>query len=266
MKRIIFVFACLLFTNPLWSQKTERQQKVEKRVERDYKPSQNNNSGSTGGNQTIIVTPQPMYHDNFYFNNPYRLDYPYYDYRYNRYDYRWRGNVNTPRTTVSVNNPQDIKAGIGLVTSINRDLPPTVGLRLKLGGEQTYYSFSYQLTGKNPYSHYDNITLDEVLGWNDEFRGTYYDIRLYDIGFHTKVSKSTYMNVMIGNMRYDSYRIYYDELQVLSDGGEYTINGESKNYTLLSVGADYSINDIVLSAGVGIVGPRVLTLGISYKL
>jgi len=267
MRKLFFIVVCVFFTQTTFAQ-TEKQQKVQKRVERDHKPVQNNNNTNNNGNsgRPIIITPSP-YYNSFYFNNPYRFDYPYYDYRYNRYDYRWNSNVNTPRTTVNVGRGAKVRFGLGIVSSVNRQLPLTVGPKIIFGGDKTYFSFSYQLTSKNPYSHYDNITLEDVIGWGDEFLGTFYYVRQYDIGFAGKVSEELAITFTIGNLQYDSYRIYNDEYFVLSDSGEYTINSMVSESVTFAIGADYHINNnIMVTGNVGVVGPKVLSLGLVYQV
>jgi hypothetical protein len=244
-----------------FGQKTERQQKVQKRVERTQKPVPNSNH-STGS--TVIITPRTYYGINSpYYGNVYRDPY-YNDFYYNTW----------PRPAVILNNrpvrrsnqKTDFNFGLGLSGSYNQGLPGIIGPNLILGSDQTYLTFSYQFSPDNPYTHYDNISYEEVLQWQDQYLTNVYEVKMFDVGLATKVKDNWAATIAIGSISYKTYLVYYDELGILSNDGNYTINDGTDSNTILLTGLNYHANNIILSFRYGILGPNKLNIGLTYSL
>ena len=244
-----------------FAQKTEKQQKIQKRVERTHKPAPNSNQSS---GSTVIITPRPYYGINspYYYGNVYRD--PYYN---NFYYNTW------PRPSVTLNtkakrNTNSVKPriGIGISGSYNENLPGVVGPNFIFGGQKTYLTFSYQFSPENPYTHYNNITYEEVLQWQDEFITNVYEVNMFDIGVASMINKKWAATLSIGNMSYKTFYVYNDELGILSNSGLYSINGDSRSQTILLTGVNYHINNIIIAVKYGISGPNKLNIWLSYSL
>jgi hypothetical protein len=264
MRKLFIIAFLFLFMGAAFGQNTERQQKVQKRVERTHKPTTNTNNGSTG-TSTVIINPRPYYGINspYYYGNVYRDPY-YNDFYYNTWP-RPAVILNNRPTTRSKSN-SDFNFGLGLSGSYNQGLPGIVGPNLILGGDQTYLTFSYQFSPDNPYTHYDNISYDEVLQWQDQYLTNVYEVKMFDVGLATKVKDNWAATIAIGSISYKTYLVYYDELEILSNDGNYTINGGTDSNTILLTGLNYHANNIILSFRYGILGPNKLNIGLTYSL
>ena len=170
MKKLLLLVVCVFFTHTTFAQ-SERDQKVQKRVERDNPPPRVTTPTTP---PPVVITPsynpyyQPYYGPynfgpNYYGRNPYRYN--------NRY-YR-RGRVTPPPVVAPVRtkkNRRDDFFALGLASSMFRDRPAPFGGRLSLGSQNVYVFGNYQMSRANRVSHYDNITLADVLLWEDVLR------------------------------------------------------------------------------------------------
>jgi len=254
MKKLLILVVCLFFTHTIFSQ-TERDQKIQKRVERD-----NPTPRVSGGSTPTVGTPQPYYGS--YYN-------PYYNpYRRNRWDRRYYRNprVYTPAPVVVSGGNQQPMFAMGLIGSIMIDQPSSLGVRMNVGGRQMYVFGSFAVSGNNPYSHYDNITLLDVIDWGDEYKFDFNRTSMWDVGIGMRINDKVYPTVAIGSTNIRSYMVYYDELKVLSSDGYYSINGSRKEVFSLTVGVDFHINDyVIINTGLGVSGPPKIVVGTQLK-
>jgi hypothetical protein len=114
----------------------------------------------------------------------------------------------------------------------------------------------------NPHSHYDNITLVDVISWNDDYRQSITTNINWDLGVGMRINKHIYPTVSVGNNKIREYLVYFDELRVLSEDGLYSINGGEKDIFSLTAGVDFHLNKyVVINTALGVAGPPRLTLG-----
>jgi len=254
MKKLLLLVVCLFFTHTTFSQ-TEKEQKIQKRVERDT-PSPRSSGGST-----TVVTPQPFY-------GPYYNPYPTY-YGRNRWDDRrfYRNSrVYTAAPVVVNNRNQQPMFAMGLIGSIMVDQPSSLGVRMNVGGKQMYVFGSFAVSGNNPYSHYDNVTLLDVFVWGDEYKFDFNRTSMWDVGIGMRINDKVYPTVAIGSTNTRTYMVHYDDLRVLSENGYYSINGSTKEIFSLTVGVDFHLNDyVIINTGLGVSGPPKLVLGTQLK-
>ena len=230
MKKLILFVVCVFFTHTTFAQ-SERDQKINKKVERDNPlPPQN-----TKPPQSVIVQPTPYYNP---YYNPYRNTYPLYQ-RYNRPSV-----IIPPQPLTYQNNPRrESNVDFGLMTTLGlyNSSRPTIGLRGTLGGENYYGIVGWEASARNPYSHYNNISILDVEGWDDE-----------SIGKFTTTNRE--------------YLAFMDEEYVLSPNGKYSINGQTKTLNGLQIGMSYRSKRTITSMDLGLLGPKRLSMGIGLIL
>jgi len=258
MKKLLLLVVCLFFTHTTFSQ-TEKEQKIQKRVERDN-PTPRSSAGTT---QPVVVTPTPYY-------GPYYNPYPRYYYGRNRWDNRryYRNPVvyGSPPVVVGRGRDDRMMFAMGLIGSIMIDQPSSLGVRMNVGGKQMYVFGSFGVSGNNPYSHYDNVTLLDVFVWGDEYKFDFNRTSMWDVGVGMRINDKVYPTVAIGSTNTRSYMVHYDELRVLSSDGYYSINGSRKEVFSLTVGVDFHLNDyVIINTGLGLSGPPKLVLGTQLK-
>lgn len=245
MKKI-FLFLGLIFTVSVFSQ-TERNQKIEKRVERD--------APSPSIPPPYVVTPRP------YVGPYYRPYQPWYNNRYYRNSFYY-GAAPLAGSRTRPYRESDLIFGLGIVSSIMIDEPSTLGIRMMMGGKYLYIFGNYQYSNMNPHSHYDNITLVDVISWNDDYRQSITTNINWDLGVGMRINKHIYPTVSVGNNKIREYLVYFDELRVLSEDGLYSINGGEKDIFSLTAGVDFHLNKyVVINTALGVAGPPRLTLG-----
>lgn len=253
MKKII-LFAVYLFFTHITLAQSERDFKVQKRVERDT-PMNRTPRPSSG-------SPSPYIGPGWDPYRPYYGSYqPWYNNRYYRNSFYY-GTVPVAMSRSRPNRQNDIMFGIGIVSTIMVDEPSTVGVRMMIGGKYIYLFGNYQYSKMNPHSHYDNITLENVISWNDYFRETVTTNVNWDLGIGMRINKKLYPTVSVGNNKVREYLVYYDDYRVLSENGLYSINGGEKDLFSLTAGVDLHLNKfVVLNTALGIAGPARLTIG-----
>jgi hypothetical protein len=256
MKNILFLL-CISFGISLSSQ-TERDQKIQKRVERD------NPSSSTI--RPPVVTPSPYYGPGRFPYQPYYGPYrPWYNNRYYRNSFYY-GSVPVVASRSRVARENDPVFGFGLVSSIIADAPSTVGVRMLIGGKYVYLFGNYQFSKMNPHSHFDNITLVDVINWNDQYQESVTTNVSWDLGVGMRINKIVYPTVSIGNNKVREYLVYFDETGVLSPNGLYSINGRDKQIFSLTTGVDFHVNKyLIINTGFGVGGPSRLVIGGQIK-
>lgn len=273
MRRILLLVVCVLFTYTTFAQ-SESEQKVQKRVERDNPPPR----VTTPSNPPVIVNPNP----GIYYS-PYYGPYNYQPYRYGRNSYRYgsrnyRNNnryypQSPPPPPVAVaplrtkKKKNDELVAFGLVSSLSADYPSPFGIRMSAGSQQLYFFGNYQLTRSNRVSHYDNITLADVIGWEDTYERTNKSVTKWDVGIGMTATHPIHPTLSFGVITITDYLVYYDELKLLSNSGLYSINGGKQTSGTVTIGVDVFLSDgVILNTGLGLVGPPNLTLGLQMNL
>lgn len=204
------ILTLILFLIPLISlSQSESDEKVQKRSNR-------NNNIENG--RPVFVNPRPSViypYTNYY--NPYN-PYIYSGYRGNTY---YSGNRQL--------NDNRLEASIGFISSLGiEEETPSLGLYFTLGGRRFLY-FSFESTKENPYEHYDNITYQDVVSWNDERLGEFTQYTSFNVGIGTEVFNSVSHFGAINFYTKDIDSIYFDEFYILSNDGKYSINHDDKN-------------------------------------
>ena len=255
MKKLILFVVCVFFTHTTFAQ-SERDQKINKKVERDNPlPPQN-----TKPPQSVIVQPTPYYNP---YYNPYRNTYPLYQ-RYNRPSV-----IIPPQPLTYQNNPRrESNVDFGLMTTLGfyNSSRPTIGLRGTLGGENYYGIFGWEASARNPYSHYNNISILDVEGWDDESIGKFTTTNTLELGIGINITKGLYTTVIGYGTTKREYLAFMDEEYVLSPNGKYSINGQTKTLNGLQIGMSYRSKRTITSMDLGLLGPKRLSMGIGLIL
>ena len=272
MRKLLLLVVCVFFTYTTFAQ-SEGEQKVQKRVERDNPLPR----VTTPSNSPVIVNPNPNYYSPYY--GPYNYG-PYYygrnDYRYGRRNGRYNNRYyrSTPppppvvgthvRTKKKDNN--EVLA-FGLVSSVSADYPSPFGIRMSTGSKQLYFFGNYQISRSSRVSHYNNITLTDVISWGDTYERTNKRVTKWDVGIGMTATHPIHPTLSFGVITITDYLVYYDELQLLSNSGLYSINGGKQTSGTVTIGVDVFLGDgVILNTGLGLVGPPNLTLGLQMNL
>ena len=255
MKKLFLFVVCSFFTYTTFAQ-SESQEKVQKRVERDNPKS-----------PVVRPSPQPQPPVRIYNTNPYYNPYhpswygpTYPDYN-RRYPVRYRG----PQPTVTQPRNSNELGGVGLDMYVTQS-SPLFGVQGFIGNEKTYWVLGIAFSPTNPFSHFDNITLSDVLRWEDEYVKTYKYNQIFKIGGGFRVSDVFYPRITIGSFTEKDYLIYYDELKILTSNGNYSINGGKKNHFIMDAGLNIHQEKWYLSTSTGIVGPRRFSVGLGFLM
>lgn len=261
MKKLILFVVCLFFTHTTFAQ-SERDQKIQKRVERDNPRPPSPKSSTT----PVVRTPNQYYNP---YHNPYFDPYPRF-YGTNRWDdrrFHQDRRVYTQGPVVVNRRKQQQTFALGLISSVMIDAPSTLGVRMNVGGKQMYVFGSFAVSSSNPYDHYDNITLLDVSIWGDEYKFDFNRTTMWDIGVGMRINDRVYPTVSIGSTNVRTYMVHFDDLGALSNDGYYTINGSRKEIFSLTAGVDFHVNNfVIINTGAGLSGPPKLVLGIQLKL
>ena len=272
MRKLLLLVVCVFFTYTTFAQ-SESEQKVQKRVERDNPLPR----VTTPSNSPVIVNPNPNYYSPYY--GPYNYG-PYYyernDYRYGRRNGRYNNRYyrSTPppppvvgthvRTKKKDNNEV---VAFGLISSVSVDYPSPFGIRMSAGSKQLYFFGNYQISRSSRVSHYNNITLADVISWGDTYERTNKSVTKWDVGIGMTATHPIHPTLSFGVITITDYLVYYDELQLLSNSGLYSINGGKQTSGTVTIGVDIFLSDgVILNTGLGLVGPPNLTLGLQMNL
>lgn len=272
MRKLLLLVVCVFFTYTTFAQ-SESEQKVQKRVERDNPPPR----VTTPSNSPVIVNPNPNYYSPYY--GPYNYG-PYYygrnDYRYGRrngrYNNRYYRSTPPPPPVVGTHvrtkkKDNDEVVAFGLISSVSADYPSPFGIRMSAGSKQLYFFGNYQISRSSRVSHYNNITLADVISWGDTYERTNKSVTKWDVGIGMTATHPIHPTLSFGVITITDYLVYYDELQLLSNSGLYSINGGKQTSGTVSIGVDIFLSDgVILNTGLGLVGPPNLTLGLQMNL
>lgn len=227
-------FILLLIPNLLMGQ-SERDQKINKKSDRN-KPT-----------TTVVVTEsQTVYQNNSYYPplnpyNPYNnrgFRNGYYENNYNSN----RGNNNFFSKKRSDNStPRNSNIRLGFIGGLSD--PTSLGLFTTIGNKMFLY-LSYEGSPSSTYEHYDNISFEEVMNWGDEQRDTFETYTSFSVGFGGEVTDklSQFAGININTINKDL--VFYDELLILSNNGEYSINDTEKTNFSLVYGLIFDMNKL----------------------
>lgn len=250
MKRLLIVLIYSFCVHTTFAQ-SESQEKVQKRVERDN-PKPLVTVNPTPQPPRYIYTPTPSY--NTYQRGWYSPAHPVYS---RRYPVRYR----EPQTFQTQPRNSNELGGVGLdmyVTQTN----PMLGAQGFIGDKNAYWLFGFAFSPVNPFSHFDNVTLSDVIRWEDDFVKTYKYNQIFKIGGGFRVGEIFYPKITIGGFTEKDYLVYYDELKILTSSGEYSINGGQRNLFIMDVGLNIHQKKWYLSTSTGVVGPRRFSIGL----
>ena len=240
MKNILLILI-LLLPFLTFGQSEEYFEKSQKRSEKFFR-----------NNSPIIYNP--------YLVNPYNTPF-YRPYIYSPWSYY-------PRTT-RVNRNDDIKyllLHVGFSNTFSNNTPYSYGVYVSFKGERMVTLFDIEFSNQNNYQHYDNISLGNVQYWNDDFIGELNTIFDFGIGVGPKVTSSLYPFVMASVIGSNQYLIFFDETYVLSNTGEYTINGDQSIQFNFGPGILFNYKFFELKTNFEILTPRRFNFGVGIKL
>ena len=259
MKNWLLLVVCVFFTYTTFAQ-TERDDKVQKRVERDNpKPPVVVNPSTQPLPPRTYYNPNPYYYNRDPFYNPYRGGWnnprrSFYRPRYSTPNYSYGKIESEPRNSDEI-------FGIGLDLYVTRTTP-MFGAQGFVGGKEAYWLFGLAFSPVNPFSHFDNITLSDVLRWEDEYVRTYRYNQIFQIGGGFRIGEIFYPRITLGGFTQKDYLVYYDELNILTQSGNYSINGGKTNSFIMDVGLNVHQQKWFISTSTGIVGPKRFSVGL----
>lgn len=249
MKKILFTLVILLVSISSFSQTTKEQfEKLQKRNHNQY-----------GNRRPSHVLP-PIRHDYYYpyqyypwlYRNPIWDNQPIIVYPPNTQYYRYSPK---PKTTKNTDN----FLTMGLNMPITAD---GVGVGIFFaGGNKSFFIFSFDMVGNNPYPYYSNISKWDVMRWNDRYLGREKETYSYSFGGGSKI-KNFYPYTTITIVDEQKYLIYFDELYILSSSGRYAIDDDSDMKYGITFGSFYKVNPISLNIYTNTLGQ--FGVGIGY--
>jgi|688.fasta_scaffold10730_9 hypothetical protein len=236
MKNIIPFILFLLFIPMISLSQSESDQKRQRRVERYQRPVTT---------PDVVVVPNP-YISPYY--NPYV---PYYYNRYTPYTPYYGLPVATP--TRLFNRPV---FSMGVLSTIGTDPSlPTFGVYGTVGSENVFFKMSYEGSRVSNIEHYNNITLNDVYSWNDQSRGEFERYSALFVGMGGKLTPSIYPFLGANFYFQEQDLIFYDELHILSNDGEYSINGIDKNGLNVRGGIMFRKNNFEAGTNITLLNP-----------
>jgi len=235
MQRLIIVLMLLL--PALTSAQSEQEQKLQKRAERNQPtttPSQSD--------QPVYVTPTYVPQTQFWPYRPQPV--------YNRPRYRdWYYDDSSEYTGKSQQSAFDIQLSLGFSLAVSVvDVPSVFGLYAALGSSNFQIYGGWGTSTQNPYPHYPNITLEDVISWNDEFHSFQDQVKSIPLGARIKHANNLYHIIGINIIDKQRNLVYRDELNILtieSDDNLYTIIGNQEQWTNLTIGQGIVIDQEV---------------------
>ena len=230
-------FILLLIPNLLMGQ-SERDQKINKKSDRN-KPT-----------TTVVVTEsQTVYQNNSYYPplNPYNPYNPYNNrgFRNGYYENNYNSNIGNnnffSKKRSDNSTPRNSNIRLGFIGGLSD--PTSLGLFTTIGNKMFLY-LSYEGSPSSTYEHYDNISFEEVMNWGDEQRDTFETYTSFSVGFGGEVTDklSQFAGININTINKDL--VFYDELLILSNNGEYSINDTEKTNFSLVYGLIFDMNKL----------------------
>ena len=240
----------LLFTPLLLLSQSEKDEKIRKRSER-------NTPTTNYVESTPVFVPTPVQPPVFYPNNYYSPWNPYVPYRRRNVSGYYGNDYYSGNAT-----PFNLKGRLGFTVSPNT--PSSVGLYGTLGGE-TFVYLSYEGSSESEYEHYDNISFEEVLSWEDEQIDTFEQYRSFSIGVGGVFvgNLSQFAGVNLSTLKTDL--VFYDELLILSSNGEYSITDKLENDFNLMYGLLYDYNKVTFGSSVYFLGDTRFNLSVGVN-
>ena len=248
MKKILFTLVILLVSISSFSQTTKEQfEKLQKRNHNQY--------GSRPSYPPPRIRPDYYYPYQYYpwlYRNPIWDNQPIIVYPPNTQYYRYSPKPKTTKNT-------DKFLTMGLNMPITAD---GVGVGVFFaGGNKSFFIFSFDMVGNNPYPYYSNISKWDVMMWNDRYLGREKETYSYSFGGGSKI-KNFYPYTTITIVDEKKYLIYFDELYILSSSGRYAIDDDSDMKYGITFGSFYKVNPISLNIYTNTLGQ--FGVGIGY--
>jgi hypothetical protein len=240
----------LLFTPLLLLSQSEKDEKIRKRSERNT-PSTNYVESNP------VFVPSPVQPPVFYPNNYYSPWNPYVPYRRRNVSGYYGDDYYSGNGT-----PFNLKGRLGFTVSPSK--LPSVGLYGTLGGD-TFIYLSYEGSSQSEYEHYDNISFEEVMSWEDEQIDTFEEYRSFSIGVGGVFmgNLSQFAGVNLSTLKTDL--VFYDELLILSSNGEYSITDKLENDFSLMYGLLYDYNKVTFGSSVYFLGDTRFNLSVGVN-
>ncbi len=229
-----FIMLFLLFPLVCFGQ-SEVNEKVRKRSERNV-PSVNASENTTvivPNSQPTIVYP----YTNFY--NPYNPYIPY-STRPFRGTSGYYGN-DYYNGHSGYKKPSNFDTRLGLVGGLSS--PSSIGMYGTFGNDLFIY-LSYEGSKISEYEHYDNIDYEDVVSWNDERIGEFERYTSFTLGIGGEINENISHFAGVNLNKIDKDLVFFDELLILSDNGEYSINDTDKRDFGLVYGALFNIKKL----------------------
>lgn len=237
MQRLIIVLMLLL--PALTVAQSEQDQKLEKRAQKRERPATQTQPNPT--------QPNPNYQYVVPYQEPYRYR-PFRDGRSRRVN--TRSVRSTQSTTTADKTKEALSFSLGFSAAVEQPIHSSVFGLYGTGGTKAFNLYiSGGASQSNPYPYYDNITLADVIQWQDEAQPTRYEKRNIGLGARIKHHDNLYHIIGINIESQTRYLVYRDELNILTAEAEdqlYSIPGSETKWTNLTFGQTYMINRLEL--------------------
>lgn len=162
-----------------------------------------------------------------------------------------RNSESRPFLTLGLNVPVRVNNGVGL------------GMFFA-GGRESFFMFSFDMVGNNPYVYYANISKWEAINeYNDLYLGREGESFSYSFGGGKRV-KNFYPYAALTILDDKRYLVYFDELRILSSSGRYTIDDDSDVKYGLALGSFYRVDPISLNIFFNTAGTFGAGLGYTF--
>lgn len=247
-----FLVLFLLIPISLFSQ-NEVDEKVRKRSQRSVPSYSSPSEGNTvfiPNNQPTVIYP----YNNFY--NPYN---PYIPYNVNRSRYYGNDYYNGHS---GYRKPSNFDTRLGLVGGLST--PSSIGLYGTIGRDNFIY-LSYEGSKISEYEHYDNISYEDVVSWNDTYVGDFERYTSFTVAIGNELFENVSHYAGVNLSKVDKDLVFFDELFILSNNGEYSINDTTKRDFGLVYGLLFDIKKFSVGPSVYFLGNTRINLNLGFN-
>jgi hypothetical protein len=233
------------------SEINEKNQKKQERI------NPNNNNGD------IIIIPNnnlPVYPNNFRRNSFYN---PYYINPYNNFN---------PYPSYGFNYENNMELSLGITSGFGK-YPYSLGGYLTYGTDKAFLIMSYEASQRLPFNrgneerrvYWDNITLDDVLYWNDLELNRDLRYNSFGIGVGGDLSDRFSPFVLVDFFNVEGEFVFYDETGVLdSPNNEYMIIDDYETGINLRLGTFYQINSVRIGSSLSVFSPFRINTSVGF--
>lgn len=258
--RLLILF--FLFPFITFGQNSEKNEKIQKRNDRysnTYRYSRPNNNW----NNYRYVPPVRHYWNSPYIYSPWRNDiwYPPQP-QINNYYYNNSTPQLSPNYSIPIERYNPVQNTLGMSFSFAREHEMGLGVYYSVGRENVFimgYKFPV-----SSFDYYGNISLYDVIRWNDRYVKTNKTFSELTIGYGKKINHLT-PYISAGFVTEKEFPQYFDELYILGNNGYYNILGDSRTTPQISVGTLLNWEVLNGNISVSILSVQNLTIGFGFN-